>query len=241
MNSVFWAALGIGGSTLIGTGCGFLLSHVSEAVNDAVAAFAAGVMLSAAAFGLFIPAMEMVAGAGALLIPAGAVCGVLFLRGTARLSGRIRGDGLLQRRPELLFVLAIALHKFPEGMAGGVGLGGTASAAARTVALGVALQNLPEGAVIIPPLLDAGVDRRKAACIALGTGLLNAAGVVAGALWGRFSGGLLPLALCFAGGAMLDVIVSQMIPRAVCAGRLRQGPLVVLGGFLIMAVAAALF
>lgn len=241
MHSVFWAALGIGGSTLIGTGCGFLFSHVSDAINDAVTAFAAGVMLAAAAFGLFSPAMEMVDGAGALLIAAGALCGMLFLRGSACASGRLRGGGLLKQHPELLFVLAIALHKFPEGMAGGVGLGGMDTGAARTVALGVALQNLPEGAVMIPPLLSAGVSRGKAACIALATGLLNAAGVVAGALWGQLSGGLLPFALCFAGGAMLDVIVAQMIPQVICGGRLRQGALVVLGGFLIMTMAAVLF
>lgn len=240
MHSVFWAALGIGGSTLIGTGCGFLFGRISDAANDAVAAFAAGVMLSAAAFGLFVPAMEMVDGPRTLLIAAGAVCGMLFLRAAACSSGRLRG-GLLREHPELLFVLAIALHKFPEGMAGGVGLGGMDVGAARTVALGVALQNLPEGAVMIPPLLRAGVSRRRAACIALATGLLNAAGVVAGALWGRLSGGLLPFALCFAGGAMLDVIVAQMIPRVACGGRLRQGPAVVLGGFALMTLAAALF
>ena len=148
---------------------------------------------------------------------------------------------MLRQHPELMFVLAIALHKFPEGMAGGVGLGGVDGGAARMVALGIALQNLPEGAVMIPPLLGAGVRRSRAACIALATGLLNAAGVVAGALWGQLSGGLLPLALSFAGGAMLDVIVSQMIPQVVCAGRLKQGPQIVLGGFLTMAVAAVLF
>ena len=131
--------------------------------------------------------------------------------------------------------------RLSEGMAGGVGLGGVDGGAARRVALGIALQNLPEGAVMIPPLLSAGVRRSRAACIALATGLLNAAGVVAGALWGHLSGSLLPLALCFAGGAMLDVIVSQMIPQVVCSGRLKQGPQIVLGGFAIMAVAAALF
>lgn len=241
MDSVFWAALGIGGSTLIGTGCGFLLGRVSDTWNDAVTAFAAGVMLAAAAFGLFSPAMDMVAGAGVMLIPAGVLCGMLFLRGTAWASGHLRGGGLLRQHPELLFVLAIALHKFPEGMAGGVGLGGMDVRAAHTVALGVALQNLPEGAVMIPPLLNAGVGRSRAACIALATGLLNAAGVVAGALWGQLSGALLPFALCFAGGAMLDVIVSQMVPQVVSGGRLRCGAAVVLGGFAIMTVAAALF
>ena len=237
MNGVFWAALGIGGSTLMGTACGFLFNQVTALWNDIVTAFAAGVMLAAAAFGLFTPAMEL---GNALLLASGAACGILFLRAVSALSGHI-GWGRLKRNPELMFVLAIILHKFPEGMAGGVSLSGMNPAAALTMVIAISLQNLPEGVVMIPPLLSAGVSRRRAAFIALATGLLNAAGVVAGALWGHLSGGLLPLALCFAGGAMLDVIVSQMIPQVVCAGRLKQGPQIVLGGFAIMAVAAVLF
>lgn len=240
MNAVFWAALGIGGSTLIGTGCGFLLNNVSERCNDAVTAFAAGVMLAAAAFGLFSPAMELAAGWGFLLIIAGAAGGMLFLRGIEAVSGRL-GSGSLKSHPELMFVLAIAVHKFPEGMAGGVGLNGMDPVAALTVVVGIALQNLPEGMVMIPPLLNAGVSRARAACIALLTGLLNAAGVLAGALWGRLPGGVMPLALAFAGGAMLDVIVGRMIPQTGSGGRLNHGALITLGGFIIMACVNAVF
>lgn len=242
MNSVCWAALGIGGSTLVGTGCGFLFSQVTEKWNDIVTAFAAGVMLAAAAFGLFAPAMDMAAGAGLLLIAAGALCGALFLRAIAAASSQLGGGAnLFHRHPELLFVLALAVHKFPEGMAGGIGLNGMDPGAALTVVVGISLQNLPEGVVMIPPLLNAGVRRRQAACIALATGLLNAAGVFAGALWGRLSGGVLPFALAFAGGAMLDVIVTQLIPEAVGSGRLKQGGLIVMSGFLIMACVNAAF
>ena len=232
MNSVFLAALGIGGSTLVGTLCGFLIHQISERSSRRVTAFAAGVMLAAAAFGLFAPAMELAQGWGVLLLAAGTACGVLFLRIVERLSGRIRGG--IQLRPEMLFVLAIAVHKFPEGMAGGVGLSSMDRAAAMTVVIGIALQNLPEGAVMIPPLLHAGVPRRKAACIALASGLLNAAGVFAGALWGSLPGGMMPFALCFAGGAMLDVIIGQMVPKNCSAW-------ITLLGFLIMVCVNALF
>lgn len=240
MNSVLWAALAIGGSTLIGAGCGFLLNHVSEKSSDAVTAFAAGVMLAAAAFGLFVPAMEQAQGASVLLILAGTGCGMLFLRAFGALVDRI-GGGLLKRRPELMFVLAIALHKFPEGMAGGVGLNSMSSAAAMTVVAGIALQNLPEGAVMIPPLLSAGLRRSRAAGIALLTGLLNAAGVLTGALWGRLPGGAMPFALAFAGGAMLDVIIARMIPQTGCPARLRHGALITLGGFAVMTCLNAAF
>lgn len=239
MNSVFWAALGIGGSTLIGTGCGFWISRVSDAWNDMVTSFAAGVMLAAACFGLFAPAMEMAQGWSLLLIAAGAACGAAFLRIISMISGKFHGS-LLGRSPELMFVLAIAVHKFPEGMAGGVGLNAMDPAAAITIVAGIALQNLPEGMVMIPPLIAAGVRRSRAACIALATGLLNAAGVYAGALWGQFSGGWMPFALAFAGGAMLDVIIGNMIPCA-SAGHGRHGPLVAMGGFLIMIMVNALF
>ena len=236
MDAVYWAALAIGGSTLLGAGCGFLISRVTDAWNDRVTAFAAGVMLAAAAFGLFAPAMDMVGGTGILLLAAGTACGAGFLRLASACSGCFGGAGrMLRRHPELLFVLAIAVHKFPEGMAGGVGLLGMPGAAARTVVIGVALQNLPEGAVMIPPLLACGVRRSRAALVALATGALNVAGVFAGALWGRMAGGVLPFALAFAGGAMLDVIVRQMIPQAIGAGRLRRGEWIVLGGFALMA------
>lgn len=242
MNSVYWAALGIGGSTLIGTACGFLFNRVTDAWSDAVTAFAAGVMLAAAAFGLYAPAMEMSSGAGFLLIAAGSLCGSLFLRCSAMATNRMGGGtGLFRRHPELLFVLAIAVHKFPEGMAGGIGLNGMNPGAALMVVVGISLQNLPEGVVMIPPLLGAGVRRSRAVCIALATGLLNAAGVFAGALWGQLAAGLLPFALAFAGGAMLDVIVNQMIPQVHCSQRLREGGLIVMGGFLSMACVNVLF
>lgn len=229
MNAIILAALGIGGTTLIGTGCGFFLSRVSEGWNRAATAFAAGVMLSAAMFGLFQPAME----AGSVLtVTSGALGGMVFLR----MMGRIAPGGLLRGHPELMFVLALAMHKFPEGMAAGVGLCGETGA---LVAAGVALQNLPEGVVMIPPMLAAGVSRGRAGGIALLTGLLNAMGVLAGAAWGSLSGAVLPAALAFAGGAMLDVIVRCMIP-SVSAGR-RGGEWILAGGFLLMAAVNMIF
>lgn len=233
METVILAALAIGGTTLIGTGCGFLFNRVTAVWSNIVTAFAAGVMLAAAAFGLFVPAMEMASGLNVILLLAGTACGVLLIRLAGGISGAFRGGpGLFRLHPELLFVLAIIVHKLPEGMAGGIGLNGVDPAAARTVVIGIALQNLPEGIVMIPPLLNAGVSRRRAAFVALATGLLNGLGVVAGALWGSMAAGWLPFMLVFAGGAMLDVILTQMIPQT-CSGRF--GTLVTLGGFAIMA------
>lgn len=237
MNGLYWAALGIGGSTLMGTACGFLFSRVTDAWNDIVTAFAAGVMLSAAAFGLFAPALELAQGWGVVLIVLGAASGSLFLRLVSAFSGRFGSGGILHSHPELLFVLAIAVHKFPEGMAGGVSLAGMDAGATLTMVIGISLQNLPEGVVMIPPLLNAGVRRSRAAMIALATGLLNAAGVFAGALWGCLAAGILPFALSFAGGAMLDVILGRMLPQV--QGR-RSSVAVVMAGFVLMVCVSAL-
>lgn len=237
MNSVIQAAVLIGGSTLLGTAIGFFFSRVTDAWNAMVTAFAAGVMLSAAVFGLFMPAMDMTRGISVLLIPGGVALGVGFLRLVGACSLRFGREGGLKSHPELLFVLAIAVHKFPEGMAGGIALSGMNGRAAITMVIGIALQNLPEGAVMIPPLIAAGMRRSRAVMIALLTGLLNAAGVAAGALWGQLAAGVLPLALAFAGGAMLQVIFSDMLPD--CAPQ-RWGTPVVLGGFVIMVCVNAL-
>ena len=230
MNVILLAALGIGGTTLIGTGCGFFFSRISEGWNRAATAFAAGVMLAAAMFGLFQPAMEM--NTGALPVVAGALGGMVFLR----IAGKLAPGGLLSGRPELMFVLALAMHKFPEGMAAGVGLGSEGGA---LVAVGVALQNLPEGIVMIPPMLAAGMSRARAGGIALLTGLLNALGVLAGAAWGGLPGAVFPAALAFAGGAMLDVIVRCMIPSIF--DERTGGEWILAGGFLLMTAVNMIF
>lgn len=233
MNSVFQAALAIGVSTLMGCLCGFLLYKISRDFdrrwNDRTTAFAAGVMLAAAVYGLFVPAMDLADRGAALLVPAGALCGVLLMRLVGRFGGKLPGGN-----PELIFVLAIILHKFPEGMAGGVGLNGMNPAAAATIILGIALQNLPEGAVMMPPLMKAGLKPWRALTVALFTAALNATGVFAGAFWGRLPGAGMPFALAFAGGAMMDVILKQMLP-----GSRRGG--IALMGFLIMSAVNAAF
>ena len=225
MNSIVVAAATIGISTLMGAAVGFLLNNVSQLWNDIVTAFAAGVMLAAAMFGLFQPAMEM----GSMIqLLSGALAGMVFLR----ICAKMMPGGMLNAHPELMFVAALALHKFPEGMAGGVALSGSGI----MVALGVALQNLPEGVVMIPPLLAAGVTRCRAALIALLTGLLNVLGVAAGAAWGAVCSNVLPMALAFAGGAMLDVIMKDMVPRVSASG-LKRGEWIIASGFLMMAAA----
>ena len=113
----------------------------------------------------------------------------------------------------LLFVMAIAIHNLPEGLAAGVGFGSGNAAHALTIAGGIALQNIPEGMVIIGPMLAAGVSKKKTFICALITGLVEVVGTLIGYLAVSISTAVLPFALAFAGGTMLYVISDEMIPE----------------------------
>ena len=135
----------------------------------------------------------------------------------------------------LLFVMAIALHKFPEGMAAGVSMGpGTDSGNSWMVTFGLALQNIPEGMVIVPPLILAGVSTLRTILISLAIGLLEVVGVWAGFALGAISNMLLPAMLGFAGGAMLYVTSDEMIPETHAHGYQKQATYALLAGFMTL-------
>jgi ZIP family zinc transporter len=136
----------------------------------------------------------------------------------------------------LLFVTAIAIHNLPEGIAAGVGFGSGDTAGAMMIAGGIALQNIPEGMVIIGPMLAAGVKPSKTFVCALITGLVEVAGTLMGyfAVW--LSTAVLPFALAFAGGTMLYVISDEMIPETHAHGSERGATYALLIGFCLMLV-----
>ena len=113
----------------------------------------------------------------------------------------------------LLFVIAIAIHNLPEGIAAGVGFGSGDVNGAFLIAGGIALQNIPEGMVIIGPLLSAGVSKKRTFICALITGLIEVVGTLLGYFAVRVASFILPFALAFAGGTMLYVISDEMIPE----------------------------
>lgn len=133
----------------------------------------------------------------------------------------------------MLFVMAIALHKLPEGIATGVSIteGDSASWA---VSIGIALQNIPEAMVIIAPLLLAGVNRLRTLAISIVIGLLEMAGVWIGYALGSVSDIMLPVMLGFAGGAMLYVTSDEMIPETHAHGYQKQATYALLLGFLTL-------
>lgn len=134
----------------------------------------------------------------------------------------------------LLFVIAIALHKLPEGMATGVAFDGSSAANAETLSLSIALQNIPEGMVIITPLLVAGVKQWRAMVVALFVAGLEMAGVFLGYWIGSLAGILLPALMGMAAGAMLYVISDEMIPETHAHGYQKAATFALIAGFVTL-------
>ena len=133
-----------------------------------------------------------------------------------------------------LFVLAIAIHNFPEGIAAGVGFGTDNVANALMIAGGIALQNIPEGMVIIAPMLSAGVTPKKTFLYASLTGVVEVIGTLLGYFAVQIASVILPFALAFAGGTMLYVISDEMIPETHAHGNERGATYTLLAGFCLM-------
>ena len=136
----------------------------------------------------------------------------------------------------MLFVMAIAIHNLPEGIAAGVGFGSGNIAQAMVIAGGIALQNIPEGIVIISPMLLAGVSKKRTLLIALFTGLIEVIGTFIGYFAVSIATAVLPFALAFAGGTMLYVISDEMIPETHAHGSQRGATYSLLVGFCLMLV-----
>lgn len=223
MEMVFLTALGVGGATVAGSLLGFIFKKVSHKFSDIVLSFAAGIMLCAAVTGLILPSLEYSSPAPLLITVAGIICGALFLNVLDKLVPhlhRLTGvepeehpDGTAKLNKILLFVMAIAIHNLPEGIAAGVGFGSGNDAHALTIAAGIALQNIPEGMVIIGPMLAAGVSPGRTFLCALATGVIEVIGTLLGYFAVSISSAILPFALAFAGGTMLYVISDEMIPE----------------------------
>ena len=238
-------ALGVGGATVIGAAIGFAFKKVSHKFSDIVLAFAAGVMLAAAVIGLILPAVEYGGKYGLLITVVGIFVGALGLNLTDRLVPHLHtltgteGEAHAhnaKRNKVMLFVMAIAIHNLPEGIAAGVGFGGGNTAEAMMIALGIALQNIPEGMVIISPMLASGVSAKKTFFYASLTGLVEVLGTLIGYFAVSLASAILPFALAFAGGTMLYVISDEMIPETHAHGSQRGATYALLVGFCLMLV-----
>ena len=244
MRMVLLTALGVGGATMIGAVIGFIFKKISHKFSDIVLSFAAGIMLAAAVLGLVLPSIEHGGKYGIVITVVGIFAGALCLSLIDKLvphlhkmvGNDIESHGNTDLNKILLFVMAIAIHNLPEGIAAGVGFGSGDTSQALIIAGGIALQNIPEGMVIIAPMLAAGVSPKKTLVCALATGLVEVVGTLIGYFAVSVASVILPFALAFAGGTMLYVISDEMIPETHAHGSERGATYALLVGFCIMLI-----
>ena len=244
MEIVLLTALGVGGATVLGSVIGFAFKNLTHKFSDFVLSFAAGVMLAAAVLGLILPSYELGKDKywSLAITVLGIFCGAICLNFIDKLVPHLHKivEPDVEKHKDsnlgkvLLFVMAIGIHNLPEGIAAGVGFGSGNTAQALIIAGGIALQNIPEGMVIIGPMLSAGVSKKKTLICALITGLVEVVGTLIGYFAVRFSSNILPFALAFAGGTMLYVISDEMIPETHAHGHQRGATYALIFGFCLM-------
>jgi ZIP family zinc transporter len=249
--SFTWAVTAVGASLV------FFTRRLNDALLDAMLGFAAGVMIAASFWSLLVPAIDMAAAAGGTeWLPAavGFLAGGVFLRVADQflphLHPRLRmeqaeGPPTAWRRATLL-VLAITLHNVPEGLAVGVAFaaaaqhldiaGGATLGGAIALAIGIGLQNFPEGIAVAMPLRREGVRPRKAFWYGQLSAAVEPVAAVTGAAAVLLIGAILPYALAFAAGAMIYVVVEELIPESQSGGNTDLATTATMAGFAIMMV-----
>ena len=249
MKIVLLTALGVGGATMFGSVMGFVFKRISHKFSDIVLSFAAGVMLAAAVLGLIIPSVEYGGKYGIIITVVGVFAGAICLNLIDKLvphmhkivgvdTEKHKGNENLNK--VLLFVLAIAIHNLPEGIAAGVSFGGGDTGEALLIAGGIALQNIPEGMVIIGPMLASGISPKRTFVCAMATGLVEVLGTLLGYFAVSVATFILPFALAFAGGTMLYVVSDEIIPETHAHGSERGATYALLVGFCLMLVSDVL-
>lgn len=237
------------GLTAAGAALVFLTRQAKDRSLDAMLAFGAGVMLAASFWSLLSPAIDLAERLGqpsALLTAAGFICGGLLLIAADRWLSRRMPDSLAansSRKRAALLISSITLHNIPEGLAVGVSFGALAVSpspqalgAAWMLAIGIGLQNFPEGAAVSLPLRREGMSRGKAFFFGQASALVEPAAAVAGALLSCYVQPLLPFALAFAAGAMVCVVISDLVPESQKGPRTGCTTLFSLLGFAVMMI-----
>lgn len=218
------------GTTLGAAGVFFLKKEIGPFVQKALLGFASGVMVAASVWSLLIPAMDMSSHLGQFAFApaaAGFLAGVAFLLAMDRVIphlhlGNAQPEGPKSRlQRTTLLMLAVTLHNFPEGAAAGAAYAGVLSgsgqismAGALALSIGIAIQNFPEGIIISFPLRSAGAGRLKAFTAGMLSGIVEPAGAALAILLASQIAGVLPYLLAFAAGAMIYVVVEELIPEA---------------------------
>lgn len=239
--------------TTLGAACVFLVKQeIKPVVQKTLLGFASGVMVAASVWSLLIPAMDMSEHMGKLsFVPAaaGLAAGMAFLLLMDKLVphlhiGSDEPEGMKSNLAKhTMMVLAVTLHNIPEGMAVGVVFAGIMSdsvpisvAGAFALSIGIAIQNFPEGAIISLPLKSAGATRKKAFAMGALSGIVEPIGAFLTILLAKLVVPVLPYLLSFAAGAMLYVVVEELIPESAEGEHSNMGTMGFAVGFLIMMI-----
>ncbi|OUQ40796.1 ZIP family metal transporter [Faecalibacterium sp. An121] len=253
LSKVMWGILIPFLGTSLGAGCVFLMRRqLHELVRRGLTGFAAGVMVAASVWSLLIPALEEAGAAGMgvwSFVPAagGFWAGVLFLLALDHLIPHLhqnarRPEGPPARLPRItMMMLAVTLHNIPEGMAVGVvyagyltGAADISAAGALALSLGIAIQNFPEGAIVSMPLRAEGASRRRAFADGVLSGIVEPLAAVFTILAAELVLPALPWLLAFAAGAMLYVVVEELVPEMASGQHSDIGPMAFAAGFTLM-------
>jgi len=248
-HQILICAAGLGLASLLGSTIGLAVKKIPHRWNDIFLGFCAVMMLTASLVCLIMPAVEM-AGKGGWWQPLiGVALGVSLVGLLDKITPHLHhltglDNGITGEEPHgdrnksinriLLFVIAIAIHKFPEGLATGVVFDGDNLGNAYTVAITIALQNIPEGMVVVTPLLMIGVSYARVIGISIAVALMEIVGVLFGYFIGDISAAMLPTVTALAGGAMLYVISDEMIPETHSHGFEKHATYALVAGVMTM-------
>lgn len=241
----FLASILAGLATGVGALPALFFTEISKNLFNSLLGAAAGVMLAATAFSLLVPSIDygnqIWPGNGLWVASLGMILGALFLHFADRKLPHIHFDTLADQHLNSLnkvwlFILAITIHNFPEGLSVGVSFGSGDMKNGIILATAIALQNIPEGLAVALPLVGLGYNKWKAVGIATLTGLVEPVGGLLGITMVTIFTPVLPIAMGFAAGAMLFVISEEIIPETHSEGRSRHATFALMIGFIIMMV-----
>jgi ZIP family zinc transporter len=241
----FFASILAGLATGLGALPALFFKNISRNLFNSMLGAAAGVMLAATAFSLLVPGMiygnVIWPGKGIYIVSLGMMIGAAFLHYADRQLPHVHLDSisdvhLTSLKKVWLFIIAITIHNFPEGMSVGVSFGSGEMKNGIVLAVAIALQNLPEGLAVALPLVGLGYNKWRAVGIATITGLVEPVGGLLGITMVTIFEPVLPIAMGFAAGAMLFVISEEIIPETHSDGRSRYATFALMIGFIIMMI-----
>jgi len=241
----FFASILAGLATGLGALPALFFKNISSNLFNSMLGAAAGVMLAATAFSLLVPGMAygnaVWPGKGIYIVSLGMLIGAIFLHFADRQLPHVHFDSisdahLTSLKKIWLFIIAITIHNFPEGMSVGVSFGSGEMKNGVVLAIAIALQNIPEGLAVALPLVGLGYNKWRAVGIATVTGLVEPVGGLLGITMVTVFQPILPIAMGFAAGAMLFVISEEIIPETHSDGRSRYATFALMIGFIIMMV-----